>query len=202
MTAMSTGRRPVSPRRGPSGVAVRRLAALRAALAFQVELHADLEEAERRQHARGFGPRHLVQSVNRPGQIASGRHGDREPQVELVVPLIIVAHAGMLVHHAGRRLQSVGPDPHRDQAALIAQTARVEDPADLPDQLLPLVHGDARDDLRLAEAQRMFRGCEKAARLNGKSAWIAFSNRLSWSSMIGPTPRPSSLRLRWVIILD
>ena len=79
--------------------------------------------------------------------------GDREPQVERVIALVVVADAGMLVHHLGGRLQPVGPDPHGNQAALIAQTARVEDPADLPNDLCRLCSARRAMTSDLGESQ-------------------------------------------------
>jgi hypothetical protein len=64
------------------------------------------------------------------------RHRDREPQVELVVALVVVRDTRVLVDEMRRFIETVGRDPHRDEHRTVPELARVEDRRELPDDLL------------------------------------------------------------------
>ena len=120
----------------------------RVGVADHLQVHPDLEQLERRQHAHRLGAGLLGQDVERALQpeLRVGLGGDREPQVELVVAQVVVRHARVRVDDLRGPVRVVGVDLGRDQHRLVAERARVEDRRDLADdavvdQLLHALRG-------------------------------------------------------------
>jgi hypothetical protein len=119
----------------------------RIAIALDVEVDADLEEAQRR-----HGPDHvdlgqLAQELDRAIQpeLRARRHGQREPQVQLVLAQVVVAHARVGGEDGGGLVLARLRRARGDEHAAIAEPARVEDRGDLPDHLLLAQRGHARE---------------------------------------------------------
>ena len=70
----------------------------RVGAALHLEVHADLEQPQRRQLAHrlgaGLAREHLERALE--AELGVGLGGDREPQVELVVAQVVVRDAGVL----------------------------------------------------------------------------------------------------------
>ena len=107
----------------------------RLGVALHLEVHVDLEELERRQLADRLGPGHLLQGGERPlqAELGVGRRRDREPEVELVGPQVVVRDAGVRVDDLRRALGVLGVDLGGDQHRAVAEGAGVEDRGDLAD---------------------------------------------------------------------
>jgi hypothetical protein len=106
--------------------------------AHELEVHADLEQLERRELADRLGAGELLQHVE--GAVEAERgvllHGEREPHVEVVVAQVVVAHARVRVDDPRRAPRVLGVDLGRDEHRAVAQRAGVEDRRDLPDDAL------------------------------------------------------------------
>ena len=124
------------------------------ALAGHVEVDADLEQPQRVHHPGDLGAGQLVDALDDRFEVRGRRHGDREPEVVLVVPLVVVGHAGVLVDDPGGLGDPGGIDAHRDQARLVAEALGVEDRADLAHDPAGLERPHPRDDVVLGEAER------------------------------------------------
>src|SRR5919112_576421 len=114
-----------------------------------VQGHPDLEQFQGGQDAGLLRAAYVVQHVHGTleSQAGVGRHGDRVPEVELVVALVIVGDAGVGVDRLRALVQFAGGDGGGDQARLVAQDARVEDRADLAYHPPPLERLYAPDHL-------------------------------------------------------
>jgi hypothetical protein len=105
---------------------------------LHLEVHANLEQPQRRQLAHRLRARQALQDVERaiePERRVRLR-GDREPDVEVVIAQVVVRHARVLVDDLGGppgvlRVH-LGGDEHR----AVAEHARVEDRRDLADDAL------------------------------------------------------------------
>src|SRR5919107_19462 len=114
-----------------------------------VQGHPDLEQLQGGQDAGLLRAANVVQHVHRALQPQTGvrRDGDRVPEVELVVALVVVGDTGVGVDRLRALVQLAGRDGGRDQARLVAQDARVEDRADLAYHPPPLERLYAPDHL-------------------------------------------------------
>ena len=90
-------------------------------LAGQIQLDADLVQPQRRQDDRLLGLGQRVQDLDDALQRIRRGHGHREPDVERVVALVVVRHAGMLIDHLRGLIHPGRGDLHRGQRALVAQ---------------------------------------------------------------------------------
>ena len=122
--------------------------------ALHLQVHADLEQLQRRQLAdrlgAGLARQHVERALQPERRVGLG--GDREPDVELVVAQVVVRDAGVRVDDVGRPPRVLGIDLGRDQHRRVAERAGVEDRRDLADD--PLVEQvlDAGDHLLLGDA--------------------------------------------------
>jgi hypothetical protein len=128
---------------------------LRAAL--HVEVHADLEELERRELADRRRAGLLGEDVERALQAELGvlLDGDREPHVEVVVAQVVVADAGVRVDGLRGAPRVLGVDLGGDEHRAVAERPRVVDRRDLADdpvleQQLHALEDDALVDAGLA----------------------------------------------------
>ena len=91
--------------------------------ADQLEVHADLEELERRELADRLGAGEPLQDVQRA--VEPERRvlldGDREPHVEVVVAQVVVAHAGVRVDDLRRAPRMLGVDLRRHEHRAVAR---------------------------------------------------------------------------------
>ena len=135
---------------------------VRAALHLQV--HADLEELERRQLAdrlgAGLGRDHVERAVEPELRVRLDR--DREPEVEVVVAQVVVRDARMRVDELRRAVRERRVDLRRDEHRAVAERARVEDRRDLADDALVEQVLDALEHLGLVEAGEVRDGLERA----------------------------------------
>ena len=99
----------------------------------------------------------LAQQLHRPlqPQPRVGRHAEREPDVELVLALVVVGDAGVGVEDLGRCSSALGRRPRGDQHRPVAELARVEDGRDLPDDPLAAQAAHPLQHLVLAQPQRL-----------------------------------------------
>ena len=114
-----------------------------------IEVDAYLEELNRRHQPDRLGAgafRHVGYGLF---QVAIGRYGNRKPEVEVAVSLVIVTYAGVLVNDLRAGIEGVTGDSHGDQSRLVPQAPRVEYGADLPDDVLVLEAADSTDDIIL-----------------------------------------------------
>jgi hypothetical protein len=120
---------------------------------LHLEVHPDLEEAQRRQLAHRLGAGELLEHVERAleAQLRPRLGGDREPQVEVVVAQVVVRYARMRVHDLRRAPGMLRVDPRRHQHRLVAEHARVEDRGDLADDAFVQEAPGAHQHLVLAE---------------------------------------------------
>ena len=117
-----------------------------------IEVHAYLEELNGRHQAICLRARALGHFGYAFGEIFVGRHGEREPQVEIAVARVVVADARMLVDDMRRRVQLVVGKAHRHQRSLVAKPPRIKNGANLPHHILALKIPDALNHLILAQA--------------------------------------------------
>ena len=111
----------------------------RLGVALHLEVHADLEQLQRRQLAHRLGAgssRASTSSVPSRPSSRVGLGGDREPQVELVVAQVVVRDAGVGVDHLRGAVGVLGIDLGRHEHRGVAERARVEDRRDLADDAL------------------------------------------------------------------
>ena len=124
--------------------------------AHELEVHADLEQLERRELADRLGAGELLQHVE--GAVEAERgvllDGDREPHVEVVVAQVVVAHAGVRVDDPRRAPRVLGVDLRRDEHRAVAERAGVEDRRDLADDALVDELSDARQHALLGHLER------------------------------------------------
>ena len=122
-------------------------------VAVHLELHADLEELERRELADRGRAGELLHEVERALQAELGvaLDGEREPHVELVVAQVVVADAGVRVDDLRRAPGVLGIDLRGDEHRAVAERARVEDRRDLADDPLVEQALDALEDLVLGD---------------------------------------------------
>ena len=128
----------------------------RLGVARHLEVHADLEELERRQLTDRLGAglsfQDLQRAVEAERRVRLGR--DREPHVELVVAQVVVRDAGVRVDDLGRAPRVLGVDLGGDEHRLVAERARVEDRRDLADDALLDQLAHAREDRLLLDAEQ------------------------------------------------
>ena len=67
----------------------------------------------------------------------------------------------MVTHNCGRLVHPGRHHPHGHQAALVPEALRVEDSADLANDLLPLEIRDAAQDLVLGKVEGQAEGLER-----------------------------------------
>src|SRR5204863_7079056 len=105
-----------------------------------------LELLERRQRPDGLALRLFSEDLDGPLQAElRGRcDGDGEPQIEIVVPFVVLRYAGMGVDDRGRVVDLIVVDARGDQARSIAERARIELRREVMDQPLAL---EALDEL-------------------------------------------------------
>ena len=125
-------------------------------VALHLEVHADLEQFQRRQLAHRLGARlareYLERTVEAKRGVGLGR--DREPQVERVVAQVVVRHAGMRVDQLGGAVRVLGIDLRRDEHRRIAERARVEDRRDLANDARVEQALNARENLRFLDTRK------------------------------------------------
>ncbi len=125
-------------------------------VALHLQVHADLEELQRRELTDGLGARLLLQDVERPLQAELGVLLDRqrEPHVELVVAQVVVADPRVRVDDLRRGPRVLGVDLRGDEHRPVAERAGVEDRRHLtddavlqqpPDVVQHLLLGDPED---------------------------------------------------------
>ena len=104
---------------------------------FNIEADADFKQLQRWQEPGGFGPGKGVEFVHgrRQAELAGRWHGNRVPEVELVVAQVIVADARVGVDHADRGIELFQRDAGGDEAGGVAEAAGIENRADLADDL-------------------------------------------------------------------
>ena len=121
------------------------------AAADHVEVDADLEEADRRQRADRLDLAELAEQLDRllEADARVGRDGEREPQVEHVLALVVVRDARVRAEDVGRELLLALRRARGHEARAVAQAARVEDPRDLPHDALAAQVADTLEDLVL-----------------------------------------------------
>ena len=95
-------------------------------------------------------PRHLL--LER--ECCIRRHGDREPDVELARPLVVVADAWVAIELRGCAVEVIGRDLQRHQHRVVTEFSRIEDGGDLANDrrvasVQPL---DSRHHLMLIDA--------------------------------------------------
>ena len=121
---------------------------------LHLEVHPDLEQLQGGQLPDRLGSgelaEHLEGLLKPEWRIRLG--GDREPDVELVVAQVVVAHAGVGVDHVGGAPRVVGVNLGGDEHRGVAECARVEDRRDLTDDPLVDQASNATQDLVLADA--------------------------------------------------
>ena len=124
------------------------------AIALDVEIDADLEEAQ-----RGHRPDHvdlgeLSEQLDGAieAELRARRDGEREPHVQLVLAQVVVAHARVRREDRRRGVLALGGRARRDEHAAVAEPTRVEDRGDLADDLLLAQGGHALDHRRLVAA--------------------------------------------------
>ena len=124
--------------------------------AHELEVHADLEQLERRELADRLGAGELLQHVE--GAVEAERgvllHGEREPHVEVVVAQVVVAHARVRVDDPRGAPRVLGVDLRRDEHRAVAERAGVEDRRDLADDALVDELADARQHALLGHLER------------------------------------------------
>jgi hypothetical protein len=139
--------------------------------ARHLEVHADLEQRERRKLAdrlrAGLLGQDLERAVEPQLRVRLGR--DREPEVEVVVAQVVVRHAGVGVHDLGGAVRVLRVDLRGDEHRLVAQRARVEDRRDLPDDPLVEQAPGARHDLVLGDPGQL-PDAQERARLQREAA--------------------------------
>ena len=105
---------------------------------LHLEVHADLEQPQRRELAHRLGARQALEHLERalePERRVRLR-GDREPEVEVVVAQVVVRDARVRVDDLRRPPRVLGVHPRRHQHRAVAEHARVEDRRDLADDAL------------------------------------------------------------------
>ena len=124
--------------------------------AHELEVHADLEELERRKLANRLGAGEPRQQVERAVEAELGvlLDGDREPHVEVVVAQVVVADPGVRVDDLRGAPGVLGVDLGRDEHRAVAERAGVEDRSDLADDPLVGELLDAREHLLLGHLER------------------------------------------------
>ncbi len=120
---------------------------------LQVQLHANFEHTQRGKGTRPSGSRHVGQLGHLRLQVGAGRQRQREPQVERVISLVVVADCGKLRYPASRLVDVLFGDVHGDQGAGVAQAPAVEDGANLADDADLLQTPGPRQDILLANAE-------------------------------------------------
>ena len=132
-----------------------RLLGGRVATALHVEVDADLEEAQRRHRPDRLHLGQLAEQLDRAveAELRVRRHAQREPDVELVLALVVVGHAGMRVEHRGGRVGPLGRGARGHQHDAVAQPAGVEDRRDLADDSLAAQPRDPLEHLVLGHLQ-------------------------------------------------
>src|SRR5215210_1861602 len=105
-----------------------------------IQGHPDLEQFQGGQDAGLLGAAYVMQHVDGAfqSQAGVGWDGDRVPEVEIVVSLVVVGDARVGVYSLGALVQLVGRYRGGDQARLVSEDARVEDSADLAYYFAPL----------------------------------------------------------------
>ena len=158
-------------------------------VAGHVELHADLVELERRKLARDVRARLAVQHVDVLVERLAGRHGDRVPEVVVVVALVVVADAGMLADDRGGVVDAIGVDLGGDECRRVPERPRVEDRRQLAQ------HAEVLDLCTRARTAGSSTPSRSASTANGrgssgKSHCTAFSSSRSRSSSRSPSVTP------------
>ena len=123
----------------------------RIATTNHVEVDTDLVEADGGQRTDRLDVSHAAEQFDRlvePNLRVAG-HGDREPQVEIVLALVVVRHAWVGADDVGCKLLRAWLGAGRDEARLVAESARVEDPRDLPHDTFAAQSRDALEHLVL-----------------------------------------------------
>ncbi len=138
----------------------------RVAIALDVEVDADLEEAQRRHRADHVDLGELAQQLDGAieAELRARRHGEREPHVQLVLAQVVVAHARMRREHGGGLVLPLRGHARGDEHAAVAEPARVEDRRDLADDLLLAQRGHALEHRVLVAADAARRAPRRAAR--------------------------------------
>jgi hypothetical protein len=110
----------------------------RVSAGLHLQVHADLEQLQRRQLAHRLGTGLARQHLEGPfePELGVGLRGDREPEVELVVAQVVVRDAGVLVDHLCRPVGMLGIHLRRHQHGGVPERAGVEDRGHLPDDAL------------------------------------------------------------------
>ncbi len=137
------------------------LAGERRRVALHLEVHADLEQLQRRA-AGGSTPRRSApastSSVPVQAEPRVGLDGEREPHVEVVVAQVVVRDAGVGVDDLRGAPGVLGVDLGGDQHRGVAQRARVVDRRDLADDpLRRAAAARARSDLLARRSARAAR---------------------------------------------
>jgi hypothetical protein len=132
--------------------------------ALHLEVHADLEQAQRRELADRLRAGPLGDDVERSVQAQArvGLDRDREPEVEVVVAQVVVRDARVRVDELGGTVRVGGIDLRGDQHRGVAERARVEDRRDLADDPLVEQPADALQDLVLGQPSEPRDGRERA----------------------------------------
>jgi hypothetical protein len=125
--------------------------------ARHLQVHADLEEPERRKLPDRFGAGPVRDHVERALQpeLRAGLDGDREPEVEIVIAQVVVRHAGVRVDELRRTVRVGRVDLRGDEHRRVAERAGVEDRRDLADDPLVEQARDAGQNLRLGQPRAL-----------------------------------------------
>src|ERR1700686_5510391 len=104
-----------------------------------------------RQGANGVALRFLTEKLDGllQAQPRRRRNGDREPQVEIVVSLVVRRHAGMGVDDRSRVVDPIGRYARRHEAGTVAERARVEVSAETANDAVALEPLGTFDDFLL-----------------------------------------------------
>ena len=97
-------------------------------------------------------------------ELAQGRDGDGVPEVEGVTAQVIVADAGMLADDRGSFVHARRVDAGGNETGFIAETAGVEDGADLTNDFGGLEILDAVENFLFANAELVLQFGERALR--------------------------------------
>ena len=171
------------------------LAGERLGAALHFEVHADLEQFERRQLADRLGAGEPLEHVERAVQTETrvGLDGEREPHVEVVVAQVVVRDAGVGVDDLGRLPGVLGVDLGGHEHRAVAESAGVVDRRDLADDPLVEQALDAGEHLLLGHLGGAARLPHRDVAASGKEPCMRLSSLRSRSSSATAAP---SLRER------
>ena len=118
---------------------------------------ARLVQLHRGQRADGVALGFLTEQLDRPLQTELRRRTDRdrEPQIEVVVALVVLRDAGVAVDHGRGFIDPLRAHARGDEAGAITERARVEVRADLANHSFALELLGAFDDLFLRHVDQL-----------------------------------------------